>query len=545
MRNRVVGRRRLSFGVLALVAFVGVGCGGGSGGGKTGGSGGPVDGGAGTTASGGGGGDTSADAAAGEGVSTGGTGGSSAGNGGGASGTGGSLATGGTGGSSGTGGASDTGGTGGGASGGTGACAASPTTRLTKHYIYGVDLSTSATKTFSMPKGFQVKGTVTLPNVPAFGTYSYGGVRLIDTVGDRSYDALTTPSANNAFTYSVSVPAGSYDVVASLALRLDAGNVDTRLIRYSFATIVVCGDTTSNVTLPAVSALTQKSVTLTGLSALGSPNAEAFGVLLDMQTLDKTLQLTGTAKAQGDSATIKLYLTEDTFVPYPLIEDDAVTSAMPPKSGFTARPRLPPAPAAASYTFAWPAMTKLSGTVSDPGKLMVQRDPMDLAPLTTYLSCVATDAGASPILSEASTEIIYSDTPSYRTFIRKGSSCILSGNFVVQLGPGGAPMYNQSENNYGYLTLPFTGGETIAATIDLVRDVAVPSLGTEVKVVGSVVEGPSSTPVASCLVSAISTTLANADLAKEQIAANVFADASGTFKLNVPTGTYTIVLRKY
>jgi hypothetical protein len=426
---------------------------------------------------------------------------------------------------------------------------------LSRYFQTGVALTATQTMNFTVGKGAKVSGVVTLPSVPAGGTFRTGSVAFIDRTTYQTYVATGTMTAADSFSYQVSLPAGSYRVMTTFSLGFGSGAAMSILTRRRFdKNVEICRDADYNVVLDPIGAVTTRATTVTGLSVLG-PARSTTGYIgfVTMENDSQTLScFAASASTSGDSFQVMMALPDDTFIPLVRMTD-AGFSGSPRQSGLTSGVKLAPVPAAPSYTLPLVPVVKMSGTVTDPMLQMVQ--PVPLAPIpnsptgpspVSYLHCDSTDLGTFPdpplIYNDGATGNIFSDAASYRTFIRKGMECSLYAVLAIQLGAGGAPT-NQGENTYGFLELPAKNRERMVASADFTKDYAVTKAPANIQISGTITDADGAT-LGGAGIDFHGTSLQGAGYDTYGLTLTVVADAQGHFKANLLPGTYDIGIQK-
>jgi hypothetical protein len=430
------------------------------------------------------------------------------------------------------------------------ACTATPTTTVSAHYLQAQVYESSQTVAYVVPKGFKVTGAVTLPSPPAGGSYKTGSVNIFNLDSGDSYTAVITLASATGFTYTVALPAGTYDVMTRIALQFGAGVNSSIVTRFKFSKLTVCGDATHPIELAAMPALTSKTVEVKGVSAMGTAASPTGYVgFVTLERADHTLSSLAVASAiTGDAFSVALMLPADPLVPVISITDAGKATGVR-ASGMTNGIKLPEAPVAASYSLDLPPLAKLSGTVSDPMSALVQ--PQVIVPTVTgpspfsYLHCDSTDRDTFPnpplFFVESSTGNVMADALSYRSFVRKGVTCDLYGVMAIQLGAGGTAT-QAGENTIGTLLLPGRNRDKPTVTADLVKDYAVVKPPQEIKLTATIKDS-SGAVLPGWSINA----LARAELKPTGWQDNglevfVISDTQGALKANLIPGTYRVKL---
>jgi hypothetical protein len=404
-------------------------------------------------------------------------------------------------------------------------CDAAPTTQLPFAFLV-VDQSFTAdtTATYTVPKGFRVHGTVTLPALPPNGKLSFG--RMTATAQDPMLAGMPVAEvaieggAGNSFKYDLVVPAGRMTLVTYLQVDFTGADEGASISRTARESIDVCGDQVHDVALPALGSLHETALMLTGLSAFDPLIGVVRQTTFSLQSADGTLSVGATADSDvGDVASERAMTPATTLQAWIDVED---AGKEPPESmregGYRAFVRAADVPSAASVEAVLPALVKISGTVSDPSQVL-QTD------MEHAISCEGVGESSSGDYSD--------NALSFRTYVRKGPGCRLSNTFVAPL----VATHASNENYAGTLTIPFPG-ELVATGADLVRDFTVPAIGPPVTI-DVLVEDAEHTTISGARVRALSTALAAPALANARFDTGfATTDDTAHAKLHVLPGTY-------
>ncbi len=399
-------------------------------------------------------------------------------------------------------------------------CDAAPTTQLPFVFIREQSFTTDTTATYTVPKGFRVHGTVTLPALPANGKLSFGRMTATAEDGMLGAEVSVEGSAGNSFEYDLVVPAGRTTLVTYLQVDFTGADEGASISRTARESIEVCGDQLHDVALPALGPLHETALMLSGLKAFDPLIGVARQTTFSLQSADGSLSMGATADTDvGDVASERAMTPATTLQAW--IDVEAAGKG-PPESmregGFRAFVRATDVPSAASVEAVLPALVKLSGTISDPNHRL--QTGMQHA-----ISCDGAGESSSADYSD--------DAPSYRTYVRKGPGCRLSNSFQTPL----VTTFASNENHAGTITIPYPG-ELVVTSADLVRDFTVPATGPTVTI-DVVVEDAVHTQISGARVRALSTAVAEPALANARFDTNfATTDDMAHAKLHVLPGTY-------
>jgi hypothetical protein len=243
----------------------------------------------------------------------------------------------------------------------------------------------------------------------------------------------------------------------------------------------------------------------------------------------------------GASVPMSMWIPNESFTPTLLVQD--TPEAMSPyRSGFTSQFFLDPVAPATSMTLALPAAVKISGTISDPNHVLsgVQNYGMVTSPVS-YYHCDSLDYGTypNPILQlpETSVSSFLSAATSHALYARKGTTCVTSANYAIAVGPGGLPG-RAGENTYAYMQDPTPKSpNAVTLTGDLVRNINVPDLGTQIAVRGTVKDARGN-GISGANLSFTAFTLTTSTLTEKTYVGGVDATSTGSYVLHALPGTY-------
>jgi hypothetical protein len=363
------------------------------------------------------------------------------------------------------------------------------------------DLLADQTYDIVMPDCLRVSGTITLASpLPDGAVYSGGSVQLFKLIRDTNgtltdnvvYDGVITPVDDTHFRYSVGVPADTYEVMYTFITKSSAPpsltNLPSTASRIGQDRLTVEGSITHDVTLPAIS-VTTRTVTVTGTDALPS-HANQFGRYLIVYQVNtaNTLLVMGMSMTAGPLVPISMWVPNETFTPTLTVQDSPGVGT----SGFLSQFKLAPVTPSGDFSLAMPPAVQISGTISDPNNTL-SRIPSPTGQATSpvnYYQCNSLDYGSFPdpifMFPEANTSQFFVGTTSHTLFVRSGIDCVTYANYAIAIGPGGLPT-RDGENTYVYIDDPSRRSpDAVVLTTDVVRDIEVPALDTQVTMRGTV-----------------------------------------------------------
>jgi hypothetical protein len=399
-------------------------------------------------------------------------------------------------------------------------CDAAPTTQLPYVVLRDQSFTTDTTVTYTVPKGFRVHGTVTLPALPPNGKLSFGRMTATAEDGTPAGSVAVEGGGGNSLEYDLVVPAGRTTLVTYLQVDFTGADEGASISRTARESIDVCGDQVHDVMLPALGPLHETALMLSGLSAFDPLIGVERRTTFSLQSADGSLSVGATGDTDvGDVASQRAMTPAATLQAWIDVED---AGKEPPESmregGYRALVRAADVPSAASVEAVLPALVKISGTISDPSHVL-ETD------LEHAISC---DGDGESSSGE------YSDNAlSYRTYVRKGPGCRLSNTFLMPLVTTRA----SNENHAGTVTIPFPG-ELVATGANVVHDFTVPATGPTVTI-DVLVEDAVHTTISGARVRALSTALAEPALANARFDTGfATADDTAHAKLHVLPGAY-------
>jgi hypothetical protein len=390
-----------------------------------------------------------------------------------------------------------------------------------------VALNASGPLPITIPDGVALRGTVSLPSLPAGATFNSGLIQWTDPSGNYSKTETVVPGTDGkSFSYSVVLAPGTYSMATRLTLQLPGV---LYLSRYAADTATLCEVTTHDMPLPAVPPLSTVPVTVKNF-VIDPPSDPAvpLTVIVYMENLAHTFITAVQASLSNGTATLSMQLPSDTFVPAVLFgESDKVTA--PQKSGYETVVSLPSAAPAARYDLTLPTLVKMTGSLTSTSGLTTTGNPASFQCLDT--------TGANDI-KETQLGDILAASPSYRVYARSGQSCLPTEVFLVQMGA--ATSSTSANSVVTLLTFP-QGDSPVTLSADTVNNLTLPSLGAPIAIAGQLRDA-SGAGLPSRLVTA---TGAPANGLDAVVVATVHSDASGNFTLNVPPGTYDFEITTY
>jgi hypothetical protein len=363
------------------------------------------------------------------------------------------------------------------------------------------DILADETYDIVMPDCLRVSGTVTLASpLPESSIYASGGVQFFKIVRDANgsitdnvvYSAVITPVDDAHFRYTVGVPADTYEVMYTFVVKgsepASLSHLPSTASRMGQDRITVGASVKHDVTLPAID-VTARTVTVTGTDALPS-HANQFGRYLIVYQVNttNTLVVMGMSLTAGASVPISMWVPNETFTPTLSVQDSPGVGA----SGFSSQFKLSPVAPTGDFSLALPATVMISGSISDPHTAL-SRIPSPTGQETSgvnYYQCNSVDYGSFPnpifFFPEASVSTFFADTTSHALFVRRGIDCVTYANYAIAIGPGGLPT-RDGENTYVYIDDPSRRApDSIVLTADVVRNIDVPAVDTQVAMRGTV-----------------------------------------------------------
>lgn len=423
-------------------------------------------------------------------------------------------------------------------------------------YVLGQrDLTADQAYDITIPDCFRVSGTVTLASpLPDGAVYGNGEVAVYKLIRDSNnkvadtvvYAATVTAVDDTHFRYSVGVPADTYEVMYTFVTKSSAAPSLTSLpstaTRIGQDRITVSASIKHDVTLPAIS-VTTRTVTVTGIDTLPA-TGNAFGryVLVYQVNAANTLLVGGMSMTASAAIPISMWVPNETFTPTLMVQDTPGTTA-PYPSGFTSQFRLTDVTPTGDFSLALPATVKISGSVSDPNGSLSQMIGNGGAQsgAVNYYQCNSLDYGTYPdpifMWPEGSASSFFAAATSHTLYVRSGINCVTYANYAVAVGPGGLPT-RSGENTYAYMDDPSPRSpDAVVLTADVVRNIAVPALGTQVTVHGTVKDARGN-PIPNVELSFNSDTLTNPALANKQFLGSLDVGSSGAYVAHALAGSY-------
>jgi hypothetical protein len=413
------------------------------------------------------------------------------------------------------------------------------------------DVTADQTMDIVMDDCLRISGTVTLAGpLPSGAVWGNGELHFFKIVRDASnaitdtisYAASVTAVDDSHFTYSLGVPADSYEVLYMLAVKSSA-QIPSIVTRFGQEHLVVSQSIKHDVTLPAIDVAT-RTVTVTGTDALAS-NGNAFGRMIEVIGVNAghTLMVTGVNIGGGASVPISMWVPKEAITPFIMVEESPGATA-PYPSGFVSQFLLDSVTPTADFSLALPAAVKISGTISDPsGSLSpVMGVGGTGTSAVSYYQCDSLDTGSFPnplfFYPEGSTSAFFSSTTSHALYARKGLSCVTYANYAIATGAAGATPTRTGENTYAYMEDPTPKSpNAVTLTTDLVRNINVPNLGPQVTITGTV-KDKRGNAIPSALLNFNSTSLVTASVADKTFVGSLDVSATGTFTAHALPGSY-------
>jgi len=404
-----------------------------------------------------------------------------------------------------------------------------------------------------MPDCFRLSGTVTLDSpLPTGAVFGNGQVNAFKITRDAnnkvtdtvSYAADITAVDDSHFRYSIGLPAGSYDLMYNIAVKIGAG-IPSVASRIGQEHLTISGSLKHDVTLPSI-ALAAYTVTLTGTDALPS-NGSAFGRYIEVifTNSNNTLMVTGMSITSGASIPITIWLPKETITPFIMVQMSPVEFA-PYASGSVNQFKLDPVTPTGDFSLALPATVKISGSVSDPYQ--------NLTPMVSiggtgtsgisYYQCTSLDTGTYPdpifFYPEGSTSSFFSASTSHAFYVRKGITCVTYANYAIAMGAKGATPTLAGENTYAYMDDPIPKSpDAVTLTADITRNITVPDLGAQVTVTGTVKDARGAV-IPNARLNFNSRSLVTATVADKTFVGNLDVSSAGAYTLHALPGTYAM-----
>ena len=414
------------------------------------------------------------------------------------------------------------------------------------------NLSLSADQTYDivMPDCLHLSGTITLDGtLPDGAVFANGGVNVFKLVKDAdgkvtdttSYAATITPVDTSHFRYSVGVPEGSYEVMYTFVLKSSA-TIPSTVSRYGQDQITLAQNLKHDVTLSALDLVTA-TLTVTGTDAIPG-SGSLFGRFLTIFGLNAshTIMVSGFSMTAGASVPIAMWIPNEAMTPTLLVQESPV-SASPFPSGFVSQFLMDPVGPANAITLALPPTVKISGSISDPNHVLSPMQMMGASGTSavSYYHCDSMDYGTYPNpifqLPETSVSSFFSASSGHSFQARKGMECITNAVYAIAVGAGGLPT-RAGENTYAYLQDPTPKSPNLVTlTSDLVRNIDVPALGTQITVRGTVKDAHGNA-LPGVNLSFTSNTLTNPGLAEKTYVGSLDTGNAGDYVLHILPGSY-------
>jgi hypothetical protein len=414
-------------------------------------------------------------------------------------------------------------------------------------------LSADQTYDIVMPDCLRLSGTVTLdspqPTGAVFGNGQVNAFKITRDTNNKvtdtvSYAADITAVDDSHFHYSIGLPAGTYELMYNIAVKIGAG-IPSVASRIGQEHLTIGSSLKHDVTLPSID-LAAYTVTLTGTDALPL-NGSAFGRYIEVifTNSSNTLMITGMSMTGGASIPITMWLPKETITPFILVQMSPVAFA-PYASGSVNQFKLDPVTPTGDFSLAMPAVVKISGTVSDPYQ--------NLTPMmtiggtgtsgTSYYQCTSLDTGTFPdpifFYPEGSTSNFFSASRSHAFYVRTGLTCVTYANYAIAMGAKGATPTLAGENTYAYMEDPTPKTpDAVTLTADITRNITVPDLGAQVAVTGTVKDARG-VAIPNARLNFNSRSLVTAAVADKTFVGNLDVNSAGTYTLHALPGTYAM-----
>ena len=418
------------------------------------------------------------------------------------------------------------------------------------------DLSANQTYDIVMPDCLRMSGTVTLASpLPDGAVWGNGSVNVFKVIRDTngrvtdnvSYAASITAIDSSHFSYSVGVPADTYEVMYDFAVKSSA-TLPSVASRIGQEHLVISGSIKHDVTLPAIDVAT-RTVTVTGTEALAG-NGNAFGRFIEVVALNAshTLMVNGMSMTGGASVPIGMWVPKETITPFIMVQESP-GAISPYVSGYVSQFQLADVTPSADFRLALPAAVKLSGTVSDPYAML---SPMLGAggagsSAVSYYHCDSLDTGTFPnpifFYPEGSTSSFFSASTSHAFYARKGLACVTYANYAIATGAPGATPTRAGENTYAFMQDPTPKSpDAVTLSTDLTRNINVPNLGAQVTVTGTVKDARGQA-IPNANLAFVSRTLSTAAVADKTLVGGLDVNSSGTYTAHALPGTYDMTIQ--
>jgi ribosomal protein L11 len=404
-----------------------------------------------------------------------------------------------------------------------------------------------------MPDCLRLSGTVTLDGaLPAGAAFGNGQVnafmvtrdannKVTDTV---SYAAEITAVDDSHFRYSIGLPAGTYELMYNIAVKSGA-QIPSVASRIGQEHLTINTSLKHDVTLPAID-LASYTVTLTGTDALAS-NGSAFGRFIEVivTNLSNTLMVTGISMTGGAAVPITMWIPKETITPFIMVQMSPVAFA-PYASGSVNQFKLDPVTPTGDFSLAMPAIVKISGAISDPHQNLTPMLGIGGSGTSgiSYYQFTSMDTGTFPdpifFYPEGSTSNFFSASTSHAFYVRKGLTGMAYANYAIAMGAKGATPTTAGENTYAYMEDPTPrSSNAVTLTADVTRDIAVPDLGAQVTVIGTVKDARGAA-IPNAHLNFNSRSLTTAAVADKTFVGNLDVSSAGTYTLHALPGTYAM-----
>jgi len=417
------------------------------------------------------------------------------------------------------------------------------------------DRALSADQTYDivMPDCLRLSGTITLDSpLPAGAVFANGIVNAFKIIRDSnnavadtvSYAAFVTPVDATHFTYTMGVPADTYEMMYHFIVK-SAAQIPSTADRVGQEHLTISGSLKHDVTLPAIDVVT-RTVTVTGTQALvPSDSASLRMVTVTGLTSRNTLKVDGINVGGGASVPIAMWVPNETITPFIMVHDSP-GAVSPFSSGFDSLFKLDSVTPTADFSLALPAVVKISGTVSDPFQnLTPMQGPGGIfASGPSYYHCDNTDTGGFPdpifVYPEFATSSFFSASTSHAAYAHKGLNCITNANYAIATGAKGAIPTNAGENTYAFMQDPTPKSpNAITLNADITRNVVVPDLGPQVTVTGTVKDARGAA-IPNAHLNFNSRSLVTAAVADKTFVGNLDVASTATYALHALPGTYAM-----
>ena len=191
-------------------------------------------------------------------------------------------------------------------------------------------------------------------------------------------------------------------------------------------------------------------------------------------------------------------------------------------------------------------MVKISGTVSDPFQ--------NLTPVIgvggtgssgiSYYHCDSLDTGTYPdpifFYPEGTTSTFFSSASSHSFYARKGITCVTYANYAIATGTKGATPSISGENTYAYMQDPTDKSpQAVTLTVDIIRNITVPDLGSQVAVIGTVKDARGAA-IPYARLNFNSRSLSTATVVDKTFVGSLDVSSAGTYTAHALPGTYAM-----